>query len=479
MNKRVIDIIESKKDKLTALSDGIWNTPETAFTEFNSVKLLCDALRSEGFQVEEGVAGVKTAFSGKFGSGKPVIGILGEFDALSGLSQLAGVAEKQPVAPGDSGHGCGHHLLGTAGIAAAIAIKDYLENTKREGSVIFYGCPGEEGGSGKAFMAREGLFDVLDCALTWHPSDNSCVSSGSSLANVQVSYKFKGVAAHAAAVPHLGRSALDAVELMNVGVNYLREHVIPEARMHYAVTNTGGFSPNVVQAEAEVLYLIRAPKNAQVQEIYKRINKIAQGASLMTETELEIDFIKACSNIIPNNTLEQVLDKYLREIPHPVYSDEEIALAEKFRATSPAVGSTVNSYAGKVTGADSKKEIMALADKALLDVVMPYIPSETAMPGSSDVGDVSWVCPTAQINTTCYAADTPGHSWQLVAQGKEGPAHKGMLYAGKVLACAAINLMENPQVIEAAKEEHKMRVGDGYVCPIPAGVQPRAIAPKK
>lgn len=479
MNSRIDNIIESKKDKLTALSDNIWDVPETAFTEYESVKRLCDALRSEGFEVEEGVAGIKTAFTGKFGKGKPVIGILGEFDALSGLSQVAGLTEKQAAVTGGNGHGCGHHLLGTAGVAAAMAIKDYLENTGCEGTVIFFGCPGEEGGSGKAFMAREGVFDALDCALSWHPADATNAWSGSTLANVQVSYKFKGVAAHAAAVPHLGRSALDAVELMNVGVNYLREHVIPEARMHYAVTNTGGFSPNVVQAEAEVLYLIRAPKNAQVQEIYKRINKIAQGASLMTETELEIDFIKACSNIIPNSTLEQLLDEKLREIPHPAYTDNEIRLAEKFRATSPAVGSTINSYAEKVTGADNKKAMLALADKALLDVVMPYIPSETAMPGSSDVGDVSWVCPTAQINVACYAADTPGHSWQLTGQGKLAPAHKGMLYAGKVLASAAIRLMEDPQLLEKAKEEHKMRVGEGYVCPIPAGVQPRAIAPKK
>ncbi len=479
MNKRICDVIESKKDRLTALSDSIWDWPETAFTEFESVKMLCTLLKEEGFTVEEGVAGIKTAFTGKFGSGKPVIGILGEFDALSGLSQVSGCSEKTALVAGANGHGCGHHLLGTAGIGAAIAIKDYLETTGKEGTVIFFGCPGEEGGSGKAFMAREGVFDLLDCALSWHPADATNAWSGSTLANVQVAYKFKGIAAHAAAVPHLGRSALDAVELMNVGVNYLREHVIPEARMHYAVTNTGGFSPNVVQAEAEVLYLIRAPKNAQVQEIYKRINKIAQGAALMTETELEIDFIKACSNIIPNNVLERVLDEKLREIPHPTYTEEELSLAAKFRETSPGKGSTINSYVEQVTGAENKKELLALNDKAILDVVMPYIPSETAMPGSSDVGDASWVCPTAQINVASYALDTPGHSWQLVAQGKQGPAHKGMLYAGKVMAAAAIKLMENPELIAQAKEEHKMRVGDGYVCPIPKGVQPRSIAPKK
>ena len=479
MNTRINDIIESKKDKLTALSDSIWDCPETAFTEHNSVKLMCELLESEGFIVEKGVAGIETAYTAQFGSGKPVIGILGEFDALSGLSQVAGCTEKTALTVGANGHGCGHHLLGTAGIAAAIAIKDYLQSTGKEGTVIFFGCPGEEGGSGKAFMAREGVFDMLDCALSWHPSDATNTWSGSTLANVQVAYKFQGTASHAAATPHLGRSALDAVELMNVGVNYLREHVIPEARMHYAVTNSGGFSPNVVQAEAEVLYLIRAPKNAQVQEIYNRVNKIAQGAALMTETELEIDFIKACSNIIPNNVLERVLDEKLREFPHPTYTAEELALAEKFRETSPGKGSTIADYVEKTTGAENKKELLALDSKALLDVVMPYIPSETALAGSSDVGDTSWVCPTAQINVASYALDTPGHSWQMVAQGKEGPAHKGMLYAGKVLAAAAIKLMENPDLIAQAKDEHQMRVGEGYVCPIPKGLQPRSIATKK
>ena len=472
-------IIAEKSAMLEKTADRVWNCAETAFTEYDSVKALIEALASEGFEIREKEAGIDTAFSARFGSGKPVIGILGEFDALSGLSQKAGLNTKDPIAPGGNGHGCGHHLLGVAGIGAVIAIKEYLTKSGKSGTVIYYGCPGEEGGSGKAFMARDGVFDGLDAAITWHPSDVNGVSAGSTLANVQVSYKFKGIAAHAAAVPHLGRSALDAVELMNVGVNFLREHVIPEARMHYSITNPGGYSPNVVQAEAEVLYLLRAPKNSQVQEIYKRVNKIAQGAAMMTETEVEIDFVKACSNIIPNNTLEKVLQHSLEAVPLPQYSRQDMEFAAKMQESFENSASTVEKIADKISDPQLKKKVLEYKDKPLLDLVMPYIPSEEASPGSSDVGDVSWICPTAQINTVCYAANTPGHSWQLVAQGLADTAHKGMLYAAQVMADAVIQLYENTDILRRAKEEFDGRVGDGYICPIPDGVKPRSIAPKK
>ena len=314
---KVFEIITSKKTMLNNLADDIWEYAETAFAEFKSAEALAKTLEDEGFSVTREVADIPTAFSASFGSGKPIIGILGEFDALSNLSQVANTTEKTPLIQGKAGHGCGHHLLGVGSLAAAIAVKEYLTQTGKSGTVIYYGCPGEEGGSGKAFMARDGVFDELDVAFCWHPSDANGIMAGSSLANIQVSYKFKGIAAHAAACPHLGRSALDAVELMNVGVNFLREHIIPEARVHYAITNTGGYSPNVVQPEAEVLYLIRAPKNQGAQEIYERVNKIAKGAALMTETELEIDFVKACSNLVPNTTLEKVLHKNMQELAYP------------------------------------------------------------------------------------------------------------------------------------------------------------------
>ena len=284
MDLSYLNIIDQKKDVIDGVADYLWENPETAFTEFKSAAKLCQVLRAEGFQVEENLAGIATAFSGTFGSGKPVIGILGEFDALSGLGQVEGLAEPMPNGQ-DCGHGCGHNLLGAGSLGAAIAIKHYLETTGREGTVIYYGCPGEEGGSGKAFMARDGVFDCLDAALSWHPDDVTRVKLKHSLANYQVLYKFDGKAAHAGAKPHLGRSALDAVELMDMGVNYMREHMIDGARIHYAIVDTGGFSPNVVQAHAEVLYLIRAPHNHQVKELYERVCDIAKGAALMTGTK--------------------------------------------------------------------------------------------------------------------------------------------------------------------------------------------------
>ena len=285
--------IDKKSSEIFTASDEIWGCAETAFTEEKSMKILCDVLKAEGFTVETGLADVKTAFKGTFGSGKPVIGILGEFDALSGLDQEAGATEKIVVHDGASGHGCGHNMLGTASLSAASGIKKYLEESGKPGTVIYFGCPGEEGGSGKSFMARDGVFDNLDFAVTWHPGDKNVVSVGSSLANYQIIYRFYGQASHAAACPELGRSALDAVELMNTGVQYLREHIIQEARIHYAITNTGGYSPNVVQPYSEVLYLIRAPKNSQVKEIYERVNDIARGAALMTGTKMELQFVKA------------------------------------------------------------------------------------------------------------------------------------------------------------------------------------------
>ncbi|PWM25889.1 MAG: amidohydrolase, partial [Oscillospiraceae bacterium] len=358
-------------------------------------------------------------------------------------------------------------------------VKDYLEKEKCPGTVIFYGCPGEEGGSGKAFMARDGIFDELDCAITWHPWDLNFTSYETSLANYQVAYRFKGISSHAASSPHLGRSALDAVELMNVGVQFLREHVIDSARIHYAITNTGGFSPNVVQPQAEVLYLIRAPKNQQVQEIFERVNKIAQGAALMTETVMEYDFIKSCSNMIPNYRLCQLLQEKMEEIAPPTYTDEELSYAKAIQASfeSPS-----NPYEEKLPHY-SKKDADFLKSqfgKPIFDFVTPLAQQIGPMGGSTDVGDVSWVCPTAQIMTTTKAALTPAHSWQQTAQGKCSIAHKGMLYAGKVMAAAAIELIESPSIVEEAKQEHRDTLGGAvYHCAIPKDVRPRSIAPSK
>ena len=448
-----LSVIDEKRALLEQTADFLWDHPETAFTEYQSAAYLCDILRKEGFAVEENLAGISTAFSGSFGSGKPVIGILGEYDALSGLSQAAGVTE-QLSAGGESGHGCGHNLLGTGALGAALAVKAWLEQTGHSGTVIYYGCPGEEGGSGKAFMARDGVFSSLDAALTWHPADQTKVRTVRSLANYQILYKFDGIASHAGGKPELGRSALDAVELMNVGVQFLREHIPDACRIHYAITNTGGFSPNVVQAHAEVLYLIRGVDNKIVAELYDRVNDIAKGAALMTGTKESHQFIKACSNCVPNDAIQHMLQTKMESIPSPKPTEEELAYAKKM---------TVESLS-HVPKADP--------EHPLWWEVGSYEP-ERQEHGSTDVGDVSWVCPTAQIYTACVARGTPGHSWQYTAQTKTSFARAMTVYAAKVLAAATVELLTNPALLEDAKAEHQKRVGkDGYVPPIPEGIRP-------
>lgn len=352
----------------------------------------------------------------------------------------------------------GVYVIGTASLGAAIAIKRFLETQKCPGTVILFGCPGEEGGSGKAFMARDGVFDELDAALCWHPDENTGVRVQTSLANCQVLYKFNGKAAHAGAEPHLGRSALDAVELMDVGANYLREHMIDQARVHYAITDAGGFSPNVVQPHAEVLYLIRAPRSAQVKELYERVNDIARGAALMTGTTVEIDFVKACSDTILNDTLQRVLYEKMAQIgvPEITEADETFAreLTEKALMEYPK--------------ADPMHPIH--------DELLPYTGQIEYECGSTDVGDVSWVCPTVQAKAATWAFGTPCHSWQAVTQGVMPLAHKMTLYIAKSLAAMGAELMVNAELLERAKQEHRRLVGpEGYVCPIPKGVKPRSM----
>lgn len=470
--------VDLKKDQYIDANDRIWEYAETAFEEFKSMDKLCELLGSNGFKVEKGVGGISTAFTATYGHGKPVIGILGEYDALSGLSQKDACAVKTPVTAGNPGHGCGHNCLGVGSAAGAIAAKDYLSESGKEGTIIYFGTPGEEGGSGKAFMAREGVFSGIDVALTWHPGSSNMLMSGSSNANVQVKYNFKGIASHAAGDPHLGRSALDAVELMNVGVQFLREHVIDAARIHYAIIDAGGYSPNVVQPKASVLYLIRSPLNKQVQELYERVNNIARGAALMTDTKLEIDFVKGCSNVIVNTTLEKALYKNMEEIGVPTYTDEEKVFAAeviKSYENPENEGLTlIKKFGDKMTPEIEEK---LRANPPLNDFLLPFYSYDTPMAGSTDVADVSWVAPTAQIYAVTTAAGTPGHSWQFVSCNKTSIAHKGVLFTGKVLGGTAIDLINNPEIIEEAKSEFKKRLGgESYQCPIPAGIQPRPIS---
>ena len=352
----------------------------------------------------------------------------------------------------------GVYVIGTASLGAAIAIKRFLETQTCSGTVILFGCPGEEGGSGKAFMARDGVFDELDAALCWHPDENTGVRVQTSLANCQVLYNFNGKAAHAGAEPHLGRSALDAVELMDVGANYLREHMIDQARVHYAITDAGGFSPNVVQPHAEVLYLIRAPRSAQVKELYERVNDIARGAALMTGTTVEIDFVKACSDTILNDTLQRVLYEKMAQIGVPEITEADEAFARELTETALM----------EYPKADPVHPIH--------DELLPYTGQIEYECGSTDVGDVSWVCPTVQAKAATWAFGTPCHSWQAVTQGVMPLAHKMTLYIAKSLAAMGAELMVNAELLERAKQEHRRLVGpEGYVCPIPKGVKPRSM----
>lgn len=465
-HEKISALIEAKKQATVALSDAIWAVPELHFQEKKSMLYMKEALEKEGFQTEVGVAGLETALVGTYGSGKPVIAFLGEYDALPGLSQKGGATQHEPLVDGGSGHGCGHNLLGTGAFAAAVAVKDYLAQHHQSATIRFYGCPAEENGSGKAYMAKAGLFDDVDIAISWHPGTFSTVMTCSSLANYAATFKFTGKSAHAAAAPHLGRSALDAVELMNVGVNYLREHIIPEARVHYAITNSGGTSPNVVQPYAEVTYLVRAPKKQQVQEIYQRVEDIAKGATMMTGTSVDIEFEGAASNLITNKTLYDVMYQQILEIGMPDYTIEDEQYAQAiFNTFTPEV------QAASLVGL-RKEDAKQLQGKVIADHVPGMLP-EFVMGGSTDVGDVSWNVPTVQCTTVCMALGTPLHTWQVVSQGVTPIAHKGMLQAAKIMACTALALLDNPLYIEEAKKEWQERLdGETYQSLIPEGTQP-------
>ena len=468
LKKIAIDAIEENSATFTEVSDKIWEFAELSLKEYKSTELYVHMLRELGFETEERVAGIDTAFLGKFGTGRPYIGILGEYDALSGLSQEGGATERREVEKGGCGHGCGHNMLGAGSLAAAYGIKEYLKATGKSGTVIFYGTPGEEGGAGKAFMAKEGIWYDLDVALTWHPMDVNEVTTGTCNSCIQVLYKYRGVSSHAAGDPENGRSALDAVELMNVGVQYLREHTKDDARIHYAMIDGGGFSPNVVQPTASVLYMIRSKKVADANALTARVDKIADGAALMTDTTYERVFIDGCSGTVPNHFLEALLHKNLTEIGVPEYTDAEWQYANALKSTYDSHGA-IPSLAASLDP-EAKKDVAALSDNgnlAINNFVAPLYTGDAFSPGSTDVGDVSWQTPTAQVYTACFTSGAPGHSWQNVSVGKTSIGHKGLIYAAKVLAATAVELFEDPALIESAKKEWRARASEGYVCPIP------------
>lgn len=465
--------IDEKAGLFCSMSDFLWDNPEIGYLEEKAAALYCETLEKEGFAVTRDLGGIATAFSGRFGSGKPVIGILGEFDALPGLSQVSCSTVKEPVLPNAPGHGCGHNLLGAGSLAAAFAVKRYLEETQLPGTVIYLGCPAEEGGAGKGFLARDGVFDELDAAISWHPGEANSVATEATMANCQICYHFYGTSSHAAMSPEMGRSALDALELMNTGVQYLREHMPMDNRIHYAITNTGGTAPGIVQPYAEALYLIRAPKLDQVRALRERVDKIANGAAMMTETRVEIEFVKATSDMVLNTTLNKVLQKNMEALPRLDFDQADYELAHKFRATIQGNYSYYNELLAHVEDPQARAELEKQVGADLYTAVFPLL-RETQGFASSDVGDVSNVCPVAQIGADTMPAGTAMHSWQEVAVGKTAMAHKGMLYAGKVMGAAVMDLFAEPDLVEEAKAEHSRRTGGKpFVSAIPKDIKPR------
>lgn len=464
--KKLYDYLDSRISDFTAVSDKIWEFAELSLNEYQSCECYVEFLKQEGFEVQENLAGIPTAFSGTYGSGKPVIGILGEYDALSCLSQKAGQTVHDPLVPGGNGHGCGHNLLGAGSLAAAVAIKRMIEAGELHGTVVFYGCPGEEGCAGKAFMARDGMFRDLDAALTWHPGDTNEVTTGSYVASIQVAYDFTGVAAHAAGDPFNGRSALDAAELMNVGVQFLREHMRPCESVHYSFLDAGGPSPNVVQPTATVLYMVRSDNVRNAKKLLARVDNIARGAALMTDTTVTMHQVDGTSSTLPNQVLEQLVHANLTEAPMPDYTQEEWAFAEKLMETYPKEGLPGTAPRFDPNARRFVRKATQDGTRALNDFVMPYAHSELTFPGSTDVGDVSWLTPTAEFTTVTWSSNSPGHSWQNVSLGKTSIGYKGMLYAAKVLAGAAADLMEQPEILRQAREEFDDAAREGYDCPL-------------
>ncbi len=455
--------VDAHKDRLIALSDRVWAMPEVCYTETRSVAEHVAELKHQGFRLRENVAGIPTAVIGEAGAGGPVIAFLGEYDALPGLSQEAGAAAHSPVEAGGHGHGCGHNLLGSAALLAATAVKDWLAETGTPGRVRYYGCPAEEGGAAKAFMVRDGAFADADVAISWHPHSFLEVAPAVSLANTRVDFIFSGRAAHAAVAPHLGRSALDAVELMNVGVNYMREHMPSDARVHYALLDAGGIAPNVVQARAQVRYSVRARDLAGMRELVERVRKIAQGAALMTETTVDIRIISAVSDLVGNDPLEEAMHGILEELGAPHWDEADQDFARSIQATfGPGDIDAIYRAVGQKR-----------TEAALADFVVPRDAKRNPAIGSTDVGDVSWVVPTVQAHAPTVAIGTPFHTWQVVAQGKSPAAHKAMVQVAKAMAATGVAVLTDPALLAAAKADLAARTGkDGYVSPLPPEVQP-------
>lgn len=471
--EQIKELVAKNSGTTVALAKEIWGYAELSYEEFKSSAALIAALREQGFEIEEGIAGMPTAFKASFkcGSGKPVIGLLAEYDALSGLSQKAACPRQEAIEPGGSGHGCGHNLIGAGCYAAAVALKEYFTAHSIDGTVAFFGCPAEEGAGSKQFIARAGYFNDVDFAYTWHPATVNEVGSKGSVAIMGANFIFDGVAAHAGGAPHLGRSALDAVELMNVGANYLREHMIDAARIHYAYSDPGGTAPNVVQSHAVIKYEVRAPKVNQVQELFTRLVDVAKGAALMTGTKMQYEITMAFSDYVPNRTLGVLMDECMDELGAPEWTEEEYALARDFlrtynRSTMLGIRESLEEYF-------TPDELDKALEKPLDSVIHPFNPLETGYSsGSTDVGDVGYATPTVMINVATACLGNVGHSWQNTAFSCSEIGMKGMLRAAEMLCLGALRTLEQPELIDKAKEELRRKNGGAYSCPLPEYVEP-------
>ncbi len=468
---------QSFEQQFETISDQIWEFAETRYQEFRSSALQADFLEKEGFTVTRNLGGIATAFSASFGSGHPVIGLLGEYDALPRMNQTADSPEKQADRPGTAGHGCGHNLLGTGTMEAACLLRDWLLQTHSDGTIIYFGCPAEEGGAGKAFLTRSGCFDGLNFALAWHPGSKTGLIK-EALANIRVIFDFTGKSAHAAAHPELGRSALDACELMNVGVNYLREHVKSDARMHYAYLNDGGDAPNIVPAAATLLYALRAPESSYVAELYERVSDVAKGAALMTGTRVSYRTVSAYADLLSAPAMEELMMEAIQEAEKPEYTEEDYAYAAQFMLL-PEVSDSADSDFHSDFRTDSSSAlkldpVRTAAASSHTSIDTDILPAgQTINLGSTDVGDVSWQVPTGLIGVATEATGCALHTWQIVAQGKSPLAHKGMHYAARILFAAAKKLYESPERCARIQKDYRNVKGNRkYQSMLPDSVKP-------
>lgn len=445
--------MDKKSEAYGAIAQNIWEFAEMGYLEEMSSSLLQKTLSDEGFTIKKGVAGIPTAFVAEYGSGAPIIAILGEYDALPGLSQKA-VPEKSSAGQ-EAGHGCGHHLFGTASAAAAIAVKNWMTAGNTKGTIRFYGCPAEEGGSGKVYMVRNGLFNDVDIALHWHPGAENEANAGAALANKSAKFRFYGISAHAAGAPEKGRSALDGVEAMNMMVNMMREHIPEEARIHYVITQ-GGKAPNVVPDFAEVYYYARHDQRDVVLNIFDRIAKAAEGAALGTGTTMDYELIGGTHELLPNLTLQKLMYDNLLKVGGVNYTQEEMVFADKIAKTM-----------------GSEKAALEIAEN-----IQPYnTVGETS--GSTDVGDVSFTVPTAGMGAATWVPGTPAHSWQAVAAGGTSIGKKGMMVAAKTLTLTAIDLFTSQELVAKSKAEFLERRGSEFVYIPLLGDRPPALDYRK